>query len=218
MEKRYEITEKQLAFLNDFLFRKYPSISDDIRIELTDHLISDFEVTTENGNLSQYLSNELEFIRNFVGARINLIQKNYNREVRLKYLSFFTKIKLLPFTILGFILIYVLVSKLNNNLLWLSFFFSVFGIYGYSLLITTFKSKKIRKLEEIKLLGTGFGMGIPYLMVIFPLLIENKKFLYDNTLFFTSYWFFALSLSIASILVLKEKKKIILEKYKHLLN
>ncbi len=218
MEKRYEITEKQLVFLEDYLLRKYPSISDETRIELTDHLISDFEATTENGNLSQYLSNELEFVRTFVGNKMISIQKNYNKEIRLKYLSFFINVKFLPFTIFGFIAIYFLVLYLNDTFLWLSFFFSVFGIYGYSLLVTTFKSKKIRKLEEVKFLGTGFGIGIPYLMVLFPLILEDKKLLFENTLLFTLYWFLALSLSIASVLVLNEKRKIILEKYKHLLN
>jgi hypothetical protein len=218
MEKRYKITEKQLVFLEDFLKRKYPSITDETRIELTDHLVSDFEVTTENGNLSQYLSNELEFIRKFVGSKMISIQKNYNKDIRLKYLSFFINIKFLPFTIFGFFVLYFLVEYLNDTFLWLSFFFSVFGIYGYSLFTTTFKSRKIRELEEVKFLGTGFGLGIPYLMVMFLLILDDKKLLFENTLLFALYWFFALSLSIASVLVLNEKRKIILEKYKHLLN
>jgi hypothetical protein len=35
MEKKYKITEKQLAFLEDFLLRKYKDLSVETRIELT---------------------------------------------------------------------------------------------------------------------------------------------------------------------------------------
>ena len=218
MEKKYVITEKQLAFLEDFLKRKYPNISDETRIELIDHLISDFESTTKNGNLSQYLSNELEFIRKFIGNRIYQYKKSYDKGVWLKYLSFFKNIKLLPITILSYFIIYFLIEVLNTKLLWLSFFFSVFGVYGYSIFTTIFTSKKITKLKEIQFLGKGFGLGIPYFMVIIPLAIDNKESFFENSFAFSIYWFFALSLSIASILVLNERKKIILEKNKHLLN
>ena len=218
MEKHYEITEKQLAFLEDYLKRKYPSITDETRIELTDHLISDFEATTQNGNLSQYLSNELEFIRRFVGNRITLSQKNYDKEVWLIFFRFFKELKNLPITIGSFLLIFFLTHNLSNKAIWLSFFISVFGIYGYSIFASTIKPKKLRKLNDVQFLGKGFGLGIPYFMVMIPIVIDNKDIFLKYKLFFSFYWFFAFSLSVAAIIVLHKKKKIILEKYKHLLN
>jgi hypothetical protein len=218
MEKPYEITEKQLGFLEGFLQRKYPHISPEVKIELTDHLVSDFEATTENGNLSQYLSNELEFIRKFIYNRFRVHKSKYDKDVWFVYFSFFTRIKVLPLTLSTLIIFYFLSENLNNKLLWLIFFFSVFGVYGYSLFASRIKSIKIKKYEDVRFLGTGLGFGIPYLMAIFPLAIEDKDFLFENSILFTAYWFFAFSLNIAALIVMLQKKEMIIKKYKHLLN
>ncbi len=219
MEKRYEITQKQLTFLEDYLKRKYPSITEETRIELTDHLVSDFEATTKNGNLSQYLSNEIEFIRRFMRTRVKLLGANYTRYVWLEYASFFTSLKKVPITLFIFFIIYLLSVNLSDKFVWLSFFFSVFAVYGYSLFVQE-KSmpKHIRKLPEVQALGKGITMGIPYLMAMIFLIPIDKSILFEHRFFFTLYWFFAFSLSIASIIVLLQKKKVILKKYKHLLN
>lgn len=134
MEKTYKITEKQLDFLENFIDKKYPNISDDTRIELIDHLILDFEATTENGNLSQYLSNEIEFIRRFMRARVKLLKENYDRDVWQEYFSFFISIKRIPITLFCFFCIYFLSQNLNDKFTWLGFFFSVMVVYLYSLI------------------------------------------------------------------------------------
>lgn len=219
MEKRYEITEKQLTFLNDFLLRKYPAISDETRIELIDHLISDFEATTENGNLSQYLSSELGFIRSFMSTRVKLLGVNYNRDVWREYLSFYSSIKKIPISIFTFFLIYFLSVNLNNKFVWLSFFFSVLCVYIYSLIVQTNNiPKQIRKLPEVQLLGKGITMGIPYLMCMTIFFSDIRTLLLENSILFSFYWFFAFSLSTAAVIVMHKKKNIITEKYKHLLN
>lgn len=219
MEKRYEITDKQIGFLNNFLFKRYPNISDETRIELVDHLISDFEATTTNGNLSQYLSNEMEFIKNFISAKVKLLNANYNRDVWQEYLSFYSDIKKLPTTLFVFFVIYFLTENLNNKFVWLSFFLSVFGIYGYSLIAQTKNIPKvIRKLPEVQLLGKGITMGIPYLMCMVIFIDEIRVVLLESSVLFSFYWFFALSLSIAAIIVLHKRKKIITKKYEYLLN
>lgn len=219
MKKNYEITEKQLTFLEDYLKRKYPGITDETRIELIDHLVSDFEANTPNGNLSQYLSNELEFIRRFMRTRVKLLEVNYNKDVWEEYFSFFTTIKKIPITLFCFFGIYFLSQNLNDKFTWLSFFFSVFIVYGYSLVAQSNNlPKKIKKLPEVQLLGKGITMGIPYIMWIVILFDQMRVFLLQSRLFFSFYWFFAFSLSIAVIIVMRHKKKIITYKYKHLLN
>ena len=219
MEKRYEITDNQIGFLNNFLFKRYPNISDETRIELVDHLISDFEATTTNGNLSQYLSNEMEFIKNFISAKVKLLNANYNRDVWQEYLSFYSDIKKLPITLFIFFVIYFLTENLNNKFVWLSFFLSVFGIYGYSLIAQTKNIPKvIRKLPEVQLLGKGITMGIPYLMCMVIFIDELRVVLLESSILFSFYWFFAFSLSIAAIIVLHKRKKIITKKYQYLLN
>lgn len=218
MKKRYEITEKQLAFLNGFILRKYPAISEETRIELIDHLISDFEATTEDGNLSQYLSNEIEFIKKFISNRVKLLRVNYNKDVLQEYLSFFTGVKKIPITLFTLFIIYFLSENLNDKYVWLSFFISVFGVYGYSLISQISMPKELKKLREVQLLGKGISMGIPYLMSMVIFFPEIKTLILRSSVFFIFYWFFAFSLSIAVIKVMHKKENIIIEKYKHLLN
>ena len=219
MEKRYEITEKQLAFLEDYLERKYPNISNETRVELIERLVSDFESTTENGNLSQYLSNALEYIRKFTDSKTKILQVDYDKKVWEQFFSFFTTLKKLPITVFCFLIIYFLSHNLSNKFIWLMFFISVFGVYGYSLFAQEKNiPKEIKKKPEVQYLGKGITMGIPYLMSMVFLFPFEKDILLQYRIFFTFYWFFAFSLSIACIIVLLKKKKIILEKHKHLLN
>ena len=216
MKKNYEITEKQLDFLEGYLLRKYPSITDETRIELSDHLISDFEATTENGNLSQYLSNELGFIRKFVFAAANRHQKKYGKETWRQFFSFFTETKLLPITFLNLILFYFLAENLNNKWLWGSFVIAVSIIFLISILFGMINKKKLRKLEEVKYLGSDIWLG--YLMIQLPDFFGFEDILMSNSFLFTIYASFTTIYSLAAYIIIREKRKIILEKYKHLLN
>ncbi|WP_339881360.1 hypothetical protein [Polaribacter vadi] len=219
MERKHEITEKQLDFLENFIDKKYSSTNEESRIELIDHLISDFEATTENGNLSQYLSNEIEFIRRFMRTRVKLLKANYDRDVWQEYFTFFTSIKRIPVTLFCFFCIYFLSQNLNDKFSYLGFFFSVMVVYLYTLIAQPSNlPKKIKKLTEIQLLGKGITMGIPYIMCMIVLFSEIRTVLLESRIFFTFYWFFAFSLSVAVIIIMNQKKNIIIRKYKHLLN
>ena len=120
MEKNYEITKKQLSFLEGFLDRKHPHISRETKVELIDHLVSDFEATTENGNLSQYLSNELEFIRKFVFNGVSEVKKTYRKETWGKFFSFFANAKMLPISIFIITLFYFLNELLSLQIFWIT--------------------------------------------------------------------------------------------------
>ncbi|MDG1528862.1 MAG: hypothetical protein P8I51_07665 [Polaribacter sp.] len=212
MEKKHEITAKQLAFLDRFL-KNHNFGSEDDKIELKDHIISDFEING-NGNLSQYLSEELSFIKKFIGNKLRAIHKSYRRKTIDEALSFFTSIKKLPITVAVFLIIYFLTMNLNGTILIVSFFISVLSFFIYSQFFLNIKKKDRKKLDRIEYLGQE--MWLPYLMIMFPL-----GFLEDiviNKYFFTVYWFVAIAYSVAAIIVMKKEKAIIYEKYKHLLS
>ncbi|TXD49923.1 hypothetical protein [Polaribacter sp. IC073] len=216
MEKKYEIIEKQLVFLNGFLLRKYPSISDETRIELTDHLILDFEATTENGNLSQYLSNELGFIRKFVFNGVRKVKKTYRMETWSQFFSFFTDFKLLPITIFISLLFYFLNENLNNKIACLSIFILSSILFLVSIRKGMINKKALKHLGEVKFLGTE--IWLPFFLV--QLLAEKHigEFITSNSYLFTVYSTFIIMYGLAALLILRKHKKIILEKYKHLLN
>ena len=212
MEKKHEITEKQLAFLDRFL-KKHNFGSEDDKIELKDHIISDFEMNG-NGNLSQYLSEELSFIKKFIGNKLRVIHKSYRRKTIDEALSFFTSIKKLPITIVTFLIVYLLVTYVNETVTQTLFFVSIISLFIYSEFFLKIKKKDKEKLDAIKYLGQE--MWLPYLMVMLPLGFLEDFFV--NNYFFSLYWFVAIAYSVAAIIVMKKEKKIIYEKYKHLLS
>ncbi|APG65959.1 hypothetical protein LPB136_11555 [Tenacibaculum todarodis] len=216
MENKYEITEKQLAFLEDYLKRKYPNFQDEVRIELIDHLISDFEATTQNGNLSQYLSNELGFIRRFANRRVSEFKKTYGKQTWNHFFDFFTDLKLLPISIAVFSMFYFLAEKLNNKWLWGTFLILQSVILLLSAFFGMINKKKLSKVDEVKYLGAE--IWLPFLMIHLADGFEFKYFLMSNSYLFTIYASFAIIYGLAAFIVLRKQRKIILEKYKHLLN
>ncbi|QOD59901.1 hypothetical protein H9I45_11140 [Polaribacter haliotis] len=216
MKKNYEITEKQLTFLNGYLLKKYPDISDETRIELVDHLISDFEATTENGNLSQYLSNELGFIRKFVFTDRKKFKSTYSKETWLKFSNFFTDLKLLPFSLLIIIAFYFLSENVNNKTLYLVLLISQTLVFAISVFFGSINKKQFRKLEEVQFLGSD--IWLPFLLVSILSVEEIKDFILSYSLLFTVYASFVIIFGLAAFIVVRKNKKHILEKYKHLLN
>lgn len=212
MEKKHQITAKQLAFLDRFL-KKHNFGSEDDKIELKDNIISDFEMNG-NGNLSQYLSEELSFIKKFIGNKLRVIHKSYRRKTIDEALSFFTSIKKLPITIVTFLIVYLLVTYVNETVTQTLFFVSIISLFIYSEFFLKIKKKDKEKLDAIKYLGQE--MWLPYLMVMLPLGFLEDFFV--NNYFFSLYWFVAIAYSVAAIIVMKKEKKIIYEKYKHLLS
>lgn len=216
MEKNYEITEKQLTFLEGYLKRKYPSITDETRIELTDHLISDFEATTKNGNLSQYLSNELVFIRKFVFDSANNHQKKYGKETWQQFFSFFSDFKLLPISAFIFIAFYFLNENLNDKWTWGVLMIVQVVVFIASVFLGAIKNKKIRKLDEVKYLGSEIWLS--YLLIHLPNSFEFDTYIMQHNFLFTLYASFTIIYALSAYIIVREKRKIILEKYKHLLN
>ena len=150
MENKYEITEKQLAFLEEYLKRKKKYFDPEDIYELMDHLINDFEATTEDGNLSQYLSTKSSFIFNYTGSQKNkekAIHWEYQRELWQLFFSFFYRLKYLPFTALGFSVLYLFFIQFNFSNKTLGGIFISFiicpMIMGF--VLTYHKNKKQRK-------------------------------------------------------------------------
>ncbi len=214
MEKKQHITTKQLAFLEQFL-AKYDFGSEDDKVELKDHLILDFE-ENGNGNLSQYLSGEMGFIKSFIGAKLKVIHANYRRKTLQEAFGFFTSIRKLPVVIILFLSMYVLTMVLNKTVLIGMFLCSVIALFVYSQFFLSIKNRDKKKLGRISYLGQE--MWLPFLMVMYavPVVVLYDVFV-RGMLFFSAYWFVAVVYAIAAIRVMKKEKKVIYEKYKHLL-
>ncbi len=207
-----KITKKQLTFLENYLEKKRTFSDEEERYELMDHLICDFE-ENGNGNLTQYLADKSWFISKYGVDRGTKIHWSYQRQLWRKFFSFFIQLKLLPITILiGFLLFYFS-FLLNEKLLLFAFFLSIVGQIIYSLTITYHRKKRIRKLISFKYLGNI--MALPNVFLYSTSFV--KDYLIGNRIVFFLYWFLALGLSIAGVLVIKEKRVRLLKKYQYLI-
>ncbi|GAB7255678.1 hypothetical protein [Polaribacter sp. OB-PA-B3] len=216
MEKRYEITEKQLVFLEDFLLRKYPGISNETKIELIDHLVSDFEATTENGNLSQYLSNELEFIARFVFKGVSLMKKTYRKETWEQFFKFFTEPKLLLISISTLLFFYFLNETVTDKIVYLVTIILSTLIFGYSVFKGMIKNKELKNLDEVKFLGNE--IWLPFTLVQLLGITNLCYSIMKYSWLYTLVALFIIIYGLSALMVILKHKKIILEKYKHLLN
>ena len=182
LKTKHTITEKQLVFLQDYIKRKKRFSDQEDLYELVDHLVNDFEATG-NGNLSQYLADNSEFIFNYQTNKSNDVHWSYQRQLWRMFLGFFTRIKFIPITFLTLVTMYFLfygVELINKSLM--RIFFILIGIIlFYGLIKTCHKNKKIRKLVSFKYLGnilapTQFFLYI--LPVIEDALDNNRAFLF----------------------------------------
>ena len=187
--------------------------------ELMDHLINDFEATTEDGNLSQYLSIKSHFIFKYTGSLKNkeeAIHWGYQRELYNQFLSFFHRLKYLPFTGFLFAFLYLFFIHFNfSNKVLAGVFVSLIAlplITGY--VITYHKNKKIKKLVSFKYLANIMLLPMLFLQC-FNLISDYLK---ENRFLFFTYTFIGVILCFSAIIVVLEKRKEILKKYKHLLN
>ncbi|WP_299119808.1 hypothetical protein [uncultured Tenacibaculum sp.] len=213
MKKKYTITEKQLVFLDNYLKKKKSFSDEEERYELMDHLICDFEETTLDGNLSQYLADKANFIFQYGNDRRSKIHWAYQKELWLTVYSFFTDLKILPISLLSTLVILNLSFTLSNSLLYLVFFCSIVFQILYGLYLTYHENKKVRQLISFKYLGNM--MSLPQVFLFSFTLV--KDYLNTHRILFFIYWFMAFSLSVAGLIIIKKKKTTILNKYKHLL-
>ncbi|ARV15922.1 hypothetical protein [Polaribacter sp. SA4-12] len=216
MKNNYEITEKQLTFLEDYLKRKKRILDPEDLYELIDHLVTDFETTTENGNLSQYLSDNSDFIFNYKGNNRSDIHWSYQRQLWSNFFGFFTTLKFIPITISVLSIIFFLFYELdfsNKNLsLLFVLLIGIPAIYGF--INTYHKKKQIRRLVSFKYLGNILALPQMFLYLFSPI----KDFLFEHKFLFFLYVTFAFGLNMAGVLLVKQKRILILKKYKHLLN
>ncbi|MCF2876074.1 MULTISPECIES: hypothetical protein [unclassified Tenacibaculum] len=213
MKKKYTITEKQVAFLYNYLKKKKSFSDEEERYELMDHLICDFEETTKDGNLSQYLADKSNFIFQYGKDRGSKIHWAYQKELWITTYRFFTNLKTLPISLLSTLVILSLSFTLSNSLLYLVFFCSIVFQILYSLYLTYHENKKVRQLISFKYLGNI--MSLPQVFLFSFTLV--KDYLNTHRILFFIYWFIAFSLSVAGLIIIEKKKTTILNKYKHLL-
>merc|ERR1712173_502314 len=100
----------------------------DVRLELTDHLATEFEQNSEYVLLEDFLKTKVNFIKDFETKRQKSIHWSYQRLLLKQLSKFFYVPKLLFFNVLIFLIVYgfVNISQLKNG--YVTILLSIFTI------------------------------------------------------------------------------------------
>ena len=113
------------------------------------------------------------------------------------------------------ILFYFLNENINGKWSWGTLAIIQLLIFLSSIIFGTIYKKELKKLDEVKYLSAD--IWLPYVMVQLPSGFGFDDYIMSNSILFTFYASFTIIYAISAFIVIREKRKIILEKYKHLL-
>ncbi len=182
----------------------------DVRLELTDHLATEFEQNSEYVLLEDFLKTKVNFIKDFETKRQKSIHWSYQRLLLKQLSKFFYVPKLLFFNVLIFLIVYgfVNISQLKNG--YVTILLSIFTINIIGFAKRAYNEKEFKKLQIAQPLYSI--MALPSLFLYFANLIKEP--LLEQPIIFIVYFFIGLLINISGLMVLLRKKKDIQEYYK----
>jgi magnesium-transporting ATPase (P-type) len=211
MKEKYKITEKQLTFLSDFLTRKEHE-NDEIKLELMDHLICEFE-EKGNGNLSEFLSNKLEFISGYKQKHQNIISQVYKKELIGEFKKYFLNLDKFPITLISLFVMYFVTANFNSKVTLIITIISFASVLAYIYSVVFFTKKFIRKTTSMVALTST--IWLPSIFIYLPK--EFYNFLLTHKTLYLLFWFVAFIINLSAASYIKRKKETIKTKYQHLL-
>ncbi|WP_292948693.1 hypothetical protein [Olleya sp. UBA1516] len=200
-----KLSQQQINQIDNYLIKlkiKYV----DVRLELIDHLASDFEASNKEEQLEDYLKSKIDFIQDFEKKRQKTIHWSYQREMWRRLAMFFYKPNYLPFTIVFGFAVYWMQQFQPNKALTLILIVSLSMIHFWALITGYSHYKTFKKLQMAQPLYSI--MALPSL---FLYTMGAAKPWLENQYFFIAFWFLAILFNIAGGIELLNKKNKILE-------
>lgn len=206
-----KLSKENIQFIDNYLIKlkiKYV----DVRLELIDHLASDFEASNKEEQLVDYLKSKIDFIKDFEKKRQKTIHWSYQREMWRRLAMFFYKPNYLPFTIVFGFAVYWIQQLQPNKTSIIVFVVSLSTIHFWALITGFSHYKTFKKLQMAQPLYSI--MALPSL---FLYTMGAAKPWLENQYFFIAFWFLAILFNIAGGIELRNKKNKILEYSKNII-
>ncbi len=186
-----KLSKENIQFIDNYLIKlkiKYV----DVRLELIDHLASDFEASNKEEQLVDYLKSKIDFIKDFEKKRQKTIHWSYQREMWRRLAMFFYKPNYLPFTIVFGFAVYWIQQLQPNKAFTLILIVSLSIIHFWALITGFSHYKTFKKLQmaqplySIMALPSLFlytvGAATPWLekSLFFYCLLVSSTFIYHR--------------------------------------
>ncbi len=186
----------------------------EIRIELIDHIASEFEESSDYVLLEDFLRTKGSFVKNFQKRIHNLKHWGYQKALFKRVLQFFITPQ------------YILISLLIGSSIYLVSQLIGGRIQSYLFLITMLLAQVIHLYIYYK--PKGMYKKIQSAQYILSIMALPSMFLYcagiltswllEQPTYFMWYWFFALVFNVAGLLEVIECKRQIINQYQGLIN
>jgi hypothetical protein len=207
-----KLTKENIKYIDDYLIENKVKYID-VRLELIDHLASEFEEKSDCVLLEDFLMTKRYFIKSFVIERQKIIHWSYQKQLWKRFSLFFYKPKYLLVTLIISALIYFSFTTLSEKTVKHLFMFSLFIP---NVMVIFFQIKGNKLFKKVQSASTVFAiMSLPALFLYSASIILD--FLIVNSYFFFSYWLVALLFSVAGLIEIYIKKTEIIKKYSSLI-
>lgn len=207
------LNKEEVDYIDNYL--KFLNIKFlDVKIELIDHLASQYENIEEDISLENFLRTKKDFVRNFEKKLHTKRHWGYQKALINRVLKFFYKPKYLLITAVAAFVFFQLAhleSSLPKGLLFMATLIVPQAIQFYIYYKPKGLYKKIQSFQYIFSIMSGPSVFLYFFNLI-------SEWLIANPIYFTLYWLLAFVFNISGIIEIIAYKKRILSTYNQIIN
>ena len=207
-----KLSVEDIRFIDNYLIdNKIKYI--DVRLELIDHLASEYEENVEDNLLEDFLKSKRSFILDFVENRQKNIHWSYQKQLWTRVAMFFYKPNYVFGLTLLFICLAFVILKYGKEIGISVLLIPVFVLQMVSFFSYYIFNKSLKKIQSAQSLLSV--MSFPLLFLPFAHFI--KGVVLENQFIFICYVLAAFLFNISGLLEVLDKKKNIIKRYKSIL-
>lgn len=207
-----KLNKKDIKTIDYFLI-KHDVKYIDARVELIDHLASEFEERSHYSLLEGFLLSKRKFIKDYCDKRQKTIHWSFQKQVLLGFLKFFYKPKDILLTITLIISIYISMLIFDNE----TSYSLCIGFLIVPNILAIFYNILHKAYNKTQAANSLFSiMAVPSLFLYLMPLI--KSFLLENYYALFAYWLISLIFTMTGLIEFYKRRKEIVNTYNALLN
>jgi len=203
-----KLTKEDIKFIDDFLINKKIKHLD-IRVELIDHLATEFEERSAYVFIEDFLLSKVNFILEFDKRQKKAIHWSYQKLLWVQLAKFFYQLKFVIIFIALEILVYTafkLFSLKAFSFIWLA---TIAILMLYPIYYQIRDSKALKKVQSMQSLFTITSLPSVFLYAFGVL----KDYLFETPIVLVLYFSVSLLLSLSAVIVIENNRRKIKEKY-----
>ncbi|WP_179375513.1 hypothetical protein [Winogradskyella wichelsiae] len=202
------LEKEDIQFIDDFLiYKKIKHL--DIRVELIDHLATEFEDSSAYVIIEDFLLSKVNFILEFDKKQKKTIHWSYQKLLWVQFAKFFYQLKFvvifIALEIFGYI-IFNLFSLKTFSFIWLT---TLAILLLYPIYYQIRYSKALKKVQSMQSLFSITSLPSVFLYTFGVL----KDYLFETPTVLVLYFSISLLLSLSAVIVIENNRRKIIEKY-----